>query len=48
MGYIIQNLNQKRQFLCNVTHTCMKFFTKTIQKQEGQNGPEALTGISFT
>ena len=31
MGYIIQNLNQKRQFLCNVTHTCIQFFTKTIQ-----------------
>ena len=31
MGYIIQNFNQKRQFLCNVTHTCIKFFTKTIQ-----------------
>ena len=30
-GYIIQNLNQKRQFLCNVTHTYIKFFTKTIQ-----------------
>ena len=31
MGYILQKLNQKRQFLCNVTHTCVKFFTKTIQ-----------------
>ena len=31
MGYIIQNFNQKRQFLCNVTHTCKNFFTKTIQ-----------------
>ena len=31
MGYIIQNLNQKRQFLSNVTNTCIKFFTKTIQ-----------------
>ena len=31
MGYIIQNFNQKRQFLCNVTHTRIKFFTKTIQ-----------------
>ena len=31
MGYIIQNFNQKRQFLCNVTHTCIKCFTKTIQ-----------------
>ena len=31
MGYIIQNFNQKRQFFCNVTHTCIKFFTKTIQ-----------------
>ena len=31
MGYIIHNFNQKRQFLCNVTHTCIKFFTKTIQ-----------------
>ena len=30
-GYIVQNFNQKRQFLCNVTHTCIKFFTKTIQ-----------------
>ena len=29
MGYILQNFNQKRQFLCNVTHTCIKFFTKT-------------------
>ena len=24
-------LTKKRQFLCNVTHTCIKFFTKTIQ-----------------
>ena len=31
MGYVIQNFNQKRQFVCNVTRTCMKFFTKTIQ-----------------
>ena len=31
MGYILQNFNLKRQFLCNVTHTCIKFFTKTIQ-----------------
>ena len=31
MGYILQNFNQKRRFLCNVTHTCIKFFTKTIQ-----------------
>ena len=31
MGYIIQNINQKRQFLCNVTYTCIKFFAKTIQ-----------------
>ena len=31
MGCIIQNFNQKRQFLCNVTHTCIKFFTNTIQ-----------------
>ena len=31
MGYILQNFNQKTQFLCNVTHTCIKFFTKTIQ-----------------
>ena len=31
MGYIIQNFNEKRQFLCNVTHTCIKFFTKSIQ-----------------
>ena len=31
MGYILQNFNQKRQFLCNVIHTCIKFFTKTIQ-----------------
>ena len=31
MGYILQNFNQKRQFLCNVTHTCIKFFAKTIQ-----------------
>ena len=31
MGYIIQSSNQKRQFLCNDTHTCIKFFTKTIQ-----------------
>ena len=31
MGYILQHFNQKRQFLCNVTHTCIKFFTKTIQ-----------------
>ena len=31
MGYIIQIFNQKRQFLCNVTHTCIKFFTKTFQ-----------------
>ena len=31
MGYIIRNFNQKRQFLCNVTHTYIKFFTKTIQ-----------------
>ena len=30
-GYIIQIFNQKRQFLCNVTHTCIKFFTKSIQ-----------------
>ena len=30
MGYIIQNFNQKRQFLSNVTHTCIKLFTKTI------------------
>ena len=30
MGYIIQSLN-KKQFLCNVTYTCIKFFTKTIQ-----------------
>ena len=31
MNYIIQNFNKKRQSLCNVTHTCIKFFTKTIQ-----------------
>ena len=30
MGYIIQNFNQKRQS-CNVTHTCINFFTKNIQ-----------------
>ena len=22
---------QKGQFLCNATHTCLKFFTKTIE-----------------
>ena len=31
MGYIIQNFNKKRHFLCNVTHKCIKFFTKSIQ-----------------
>ena len=30
-GYIIHNFNQKRQFLCNVTHTCIKFFTKVFK-----------------
>ena len=38
MGHIIQSFNKgkkkkqtNKQFLCNVTHTCIKFFTKTIQ-----------------
>ena len=42
MGYIIQIFNQKRQFLCNVTHTCIKFFTKTVQIIQNKRAKMAL------
>ena len=51
MGYIIQNFNQKRQCLCNVTHTCIKFFTKTIQiikkKKKKKKKKKMHTSISI-
>ena len=42
MGYIIKNFNQKRQFLCNVTHKCIKFLTKTIQIIKKKKKKKAL------